>query len=143
MIIPLFETFKECVGNAVDCEKEVKELHKELVSKMFNLRKEDWKKSIERIMLDKKGKTSSVILMLKDKLKPIAASQSLEFTASAIYKFGYTTTIIDSRQMTSSSVFKLSKKAFYDTAIYQNWFDKISLIMGKKIIAETSEIFYS
>ena len=76
MIIPLFETFKECIGNAVDCEKVVKELHKELVSKMFNLRKEDWKKSIERITLDKKGKTSSVTLMLRDELKPIAASQS-------------------------------------------------------------------
>ena len=54
----------------------MKELHKELVSKMFNLRKEDWKKSIERITLDKKGKTSSVTLMLRDELKPIAASQS-------------------------------------------------------------------
>lgn len=76
MIVPLFETFKECVGNAVDCEIEVKELHKELMSKMFNLRKEDWKTSIERITLDKKGKTSSVALMLRDELKPIGASQS-------------------------------------------------------------------
>ena len=58
MITLLFETFKECVSNAVDREKEVKELHKELVSKMFNLRK-DWKKSIERIALDKEGKTYS------------------------------------------------------------------------------------
>ena len=58
----------------MDCE-EVEELH-ELLLKMFNLRKEDWKRLVERIALEEKGKTSSVTLMLRDELKPIAASQS-------------------------------------------------------------------
>ena len=39
----------------MDCE-EVEELHEELVLKMFNLRKEDWKRSVERIALEEKGK---------------------------------------------------------------------------------------
>lgn len=73
---PLFDVFQQCLGTAVESEQEVKLLHNELVAKMFNLRKEDWKRSVERISLDKKGKTSSVSLMLRDELKPIAASQS-------------------------------------------------------------------
>ena len=76
---PLFDVFQKCLGNAVELEceeQEVELLHSELVGKMFNLRKEDWKRSVERISLNKKGKTSSVTLMLRDELKPIAASQS-------------------------------------------------------------------
>lgn len=72
----LFQLFTKCLKSDHNCpQHEIEQIHRELTTKMFNLRKEDWKQSFQRVHLDKKGKTSAVTLMLRDELKPIAASK--------------------------------------------------------------------
>ena len=56
-------------------QQEAEQVHTELVLKMFNLRKEDWKRSHERVKLEIAGKTSAVTLMLRDELKPLAVAK--------------------------------------------------------------------
>ena len=55
----------------------VRPLYNDLWSKMINLRKEDWRLSRQRIITLKSGKTGETTLMLRDELKPIAASKRL------------------------------------------------------------------
>ena len=72
----LFQLFTKCLKSDHNCpQHEIEQIHRELTTKMFNLCKEDWKQSFQRLHLDKKGKTSAVTLMLRDELKPIAASK--------------------------------------------------------------------
>ena len=54
----------------------VQPLYNDLWSKMINLRK-DWRLSRQRITTLKSGKTGETTLMLRDELKPIAASKRL------------------------------------------------------------------
>ena len=56
-------------------QQEAEQVHTELVSIMFNLRKEDWKRSYERVNLESAGKTSAVTLMFRDELKPLAVAK--------------------------------------------------------------------
>ena len=77
----LYSNFQTCLNNSeVFGNEKVPSVafavFKELNSKMLNLRKEDWISSWKRITLNKKGKTSSVTLMLRDELKPQSASKS-------------------------------------------------------------------
>ena len=45
------------------------------LTKMANLRKEDWKASRQIIAVHKAGKTCATTLMLRDELKPIVISK--------------------------------------------------------------------
>lgn len=72
----LYQLFVTCLGSEQTFPRnELEHVHGELATKMFNLRKEDWRQSYRRVYLDKKGKTSTVTLNLGDELKPMAASK--------------------------------------------------------------------
>ena len=76
----MYGTFQTCLNNSTAFRDEELSpvaftIFKELTSKMLNLRKEDWLSSWKRLTLEKKGKTSSVTLMLKDELKPQSATK--------------------------------------------------------------------
>ena len=55
----------------------VRPLYNDLWSKMINVRKEDWRLCRQRTTTFKSGKTGETTLMLRDELKPFAASKRL------------------------------------------------------------------